>query len=146
MFLRPFAISAKGFRPFFLLASVFAAAIVPLWVAMLAGLTSPGAYLDPSSWHAHEMVFGFAVAVIAGFLLTAVGNWTQRETAVGTPLLALAALWVLGRVAMVLAGSLPRGRARPPVAALKAQQKMTSVRVPGVEFLRAGVSSPRVDR
>jgi uncharacterized protein involved in response to NO len=55
------------------------------------------------------MVFGFAVAVIAGFLLTAVGNWTQRETVVGAPLLALAAVWVLGRAAMIAAGSLPRG-------------------------------------
>ena len=55
------------------------------------------------------MVPGYAVAVIAGFLLTAVGNWTQRETLVGTPLLALSALWVLGRVAMAFAGALPRG-------------------------------------
>ena len=55
------------------------------------------------------MVLGYAVAVIAGFLLTAVGNWTQRETLVGTPLLALSALWVLGRVAMAFAGALPRG-------------------------------------
>jgi uncharacterized protein involved in response to NO len=55
------------------------------------------------------MVFGFAVAVIAGFLLTAVGNWTGRETAVGAPLLALAALWAAGRVAMLFAAALPRG-------------------------------------
>jgi uncharacterized protein involved in response to NO len=55
------------------------------------------------------MIFGFAIAVFAGFLLTAVGNWTGRETLVGTPLLAAGALWALGRVGMALAGSLPRG-------------------------------------
>jgi uncharacterized protein involved in response to NO len=104
-----FAIAAKGFRPFFLLAAVFAASIVPLWMLVVTGFVRPVDYLEPASWHAHEMVFGYAVAVVAGFLLTAVGNWTQRETLVGPPLLALAALWVLGRVAMTLAGALPRG-------------------------------------
>lgn len=92
------AIAAKGFRPFFLLAAAFAALLVPLWLLVLDGKLAPGRYLDPIYWHAHEMVFGYAVAVIAGFLLTAVGNWTKRETLVGAPLLALAALWVLGRV------------------------------------------------
>ena len=103
------ALSAKGFRPFFLLAALFAIAIVPLWLLVLSGLVRPTTYLDAASWHAHEMVFGFAVAVISGFLLTAVGNWTKRETVIGAPLLALAALWLLGRLAMVFAGSLPRG-------------------------------------
>ena len=101
------ALAAKGFRPFFLLASAFAAAIVPVWILIITGVVRPTAYLDATSWHAHEMVFGFAVAVIAGFLLTAVGNWTHRETAVGAPLLALAALWLGGRVAMIFGGSLP---------------------------------------
>jgi uncharacterized protein involved in response to NO len=104
-----FALAEKGFRPFFLLGAVFAAAIVPIWLLVLAGVLRPGTYLDATSWHAHEMVFGFAVAVIAGFLLTAVGNWTGRETATGAPLLALAALWVGGRVAMACANVLPRG-------------------------------------
>ena len=104
-----FALSAKGFRPFFLLAALFAAAVVPLWLLVLGGVAAPAAYLDPAGWHAHEMVFGFSVAVISGFLLTAVGNWTQRETLVGTPLLALAGLWILGRAAMLGAGHLPRG-------------------------------------
>ena len=104
-----FAIAAKGFRPFFLLAACFAASIVPVWIAILAGLVPPSTTLDPTTWHAHEMVFGFAVAVIAGFLLTAASNWTQRETVVGAPLLALSALWLAGRAAMVLPGVLPRG-------------------------------------
>jgi uncharacterized protein involved in response to NO len=103
------ALAAKGFRPFFLLAASFAVAIVPLWLLILGGVVRPSVYLAPAVWHAHEMVFGFAVAVIAGFLLTAVGNWTQRETVVGTPLLALAGVWILGRIAMLLAGRLPPG-------------------------------------
>jgi uncharacterized protein involved in response to NO len=101
------AIVGKGFRPFFLLAGAFGAAIIPLWMLVLTGLIQPGDYLPASVWHAHEMVFGFAVAVLAGFLLTAVSNWTKRETLTGVPLLALAALWLLGRVAMLLSGRLP---------------------------------------
>ena len=103
-----FALSANGFRVFFLLAAVFAGLIVPIWMLVVTSVLRPSVYLDPTVWHAHEMVFGFAVAVIAGFLLTAVGNWTHRPTLVGVPLLALAALWTLGRVAMALAGVLPR--------------------------------------
>jgi uncharacterized protein involved in response to NO len=103
------ALAEKGFRPFFLLAATFASAIVPLWILVIAGVLRPTSYLDATSWHAHEMVLGYAVAVIAGFLLTAVGNWTRRETLVGAPLLALSGLWVLGRVAMAFAGALPRG-------------------------------------
>jgi uncharacterized protein involved in response to NO len=105
------AVAGKGFRPFFLLAGAFATAIVPLWMLVLLGVAPLPAYLDPIGWHAHEMVFGFAVAVLAGFLLTAVGNWTGRETATGAPLLALAALWIAGRAAMLGAASLPRGAA-----------------------------------
>jgi uncharacterized protein involved in response to NO len=100
---------AKGFRPFFLLAAAFASAIVPLWILVLAGVAQPKGYLAPPIWHAHEMLFGFAVAVMAGFLLTAVGNWTKRETVVGAPLLALAGLWVAGRFAVYFGGTLPRG-------------------------------------
>jgi uncharacterized protein involved in response to NO len=100
---------AKGFRPFFLLAALYAIVMVPLWLAVLNGRLPPSTYLQLSTWHAHEMTWGFVVAVVAGFLLTAVGNWTQRETATGMPLLALALLWVAGRLAMLFAGSLPRG-------------------------------------
>jgi uncharacterized protein involved in response to NO len=102
------ALARKGFRPFFVLASAFASVIVPLWLLVVGGVLRPGAYLEPPIWHAHEMVFGFAIAVVAGFLLTAVGNWTQRETLVGAPLLALALLWVAGRVAMLAPALLPR--------------------------------------
>lgn len=98
---------SKGFRPFFWLAAVFAMAIVPTWLLILGGRLQATAYLDATSWHAHEMVFGFVIAVIAGFLLTAVGNWTQRETAIGLPLLALAGLWLAGRLAMAFSATLP---------------------------------------
>lgn len=101
------AFARKGFRPFFLLAAIFAAAMVPLWLLSLFGIVRQAAYLDGVTWHAHEMIFGYAVAVIAGFLLTAVGNWTQRETAIGGQLLALAALWALGRIAMTAPLPLP---------------------------------------
>ena len=101
------ALAQKGFRPFFLLAAVFAAAILPIWLLALSGLFQIHAYLDPTHWHAHEMVFGYSVAVIAGFLLTAVGNWTGRETAIGVPLILLALLWVLGRVSVTFPGLFP---------------------------------------
>ena len=100
---------AKGFRPFFLLAAIHAVVIVPLWLAILRGWFAPSAYLEPTIWHAHEMIWGYTSAVVAGFLLTAVGNWTQRETAVGWSLAGLALLWLAGRLAMLLAGTLPRG-------------------------------------
>ncbi|MBS2018809.1 MAG: NnrS family protein [Deltaproteobacteria bacterium] len=99
--------AGKGFRPFFLLAGLFAALLVPIWLLALSGLVRPDAYFDATSWHAHEMVFGLATAVIAGFLLTAVSNWTARETLVGPPLLALAALWTAARASFVVPG-LPR--------------------------------------
>ncbi len=102
-------ISAKGFRPFFILAATFAASIIVLWLLVLFGVVAPTNYLDAPTWHAHEMVFGFAVAVIAGFLLTAVGNWTKVETVTGKPLLALCAVWLAGRVAMTIPSVFPRG-------------------------------------
>ena len=102
------AVVAKGFRPFFFLAALFAVTSLPLWLLALYGEFDPSGYLDIAMWHAHEMVFGFAVAVIVGFLLTAVGNWTQRETLVGAPLLGLAALWIVGRVCMTCAALVPR--------------------------------------
>jgi uncharacterized protein involved in response to NO len=100
---------AKGFRPFFLLAASYALAMVPLWLAILNGLVPPSTHLEPSVWHAHEMLHGFAMAVIAGFLLTAVGNWTQRETATGPWLAGLALLWLTGRAALLSPSALPGG-------------------------------------
>ena len=92
-----FALWQLGFRPFYLLASVFAALSIGLWAAQVAGwLSHP--YLAGPLWHAHEMLFGFTLAVVVGFLLTAGRNWSNRPTLTGIPLAALALLWVAGRV------------------------------------------------
>jgi uncharacterized protein involved in response to NO len=92
-----YALWALGFRPFYLLASVYAALSVPLWTLQFSGLL-PGAYLQGPAWHAHEMLFGFALAVIVGFLFTAGRNWTGQPTPTGATLAALAGLWVAARV------------------------------------------------
>jgi uncharacterized protein involved in response to NO len=88
----------KGFRPFFLLAGLWAVGVVPWWALTYEQPMSGDPGLESISWHSHEMVFGFAMAVIAGFLLTAVENWTGRPTARGPFLAALAGLWVIGRL------------------------------------------------
>ena len=92
-----FALWNLGFRPFYLLASLFSAVSVLLWAAQYSGWL-PSSYLQGPLWHGHEMLFGYTLAVIAGFLLTAVRAWTGQPTPTGVPLMALAALWVLGRV------------------------------------------------
>ncbi|MBF0110023.1 MAG: NnrS family protein [Magnetococcales bacterium] len=94
---------AYGFRPFFLLGSLWGVLAMTLWLMILYGpLESPG--LLPSSWwHGHEMIFGFVAAMAAGFLLTAVTNWTQTTPLRGIPLMALAGIWLLGRIFMWLA-------------------------------------------
>ncbi len=87
-----------GFRPFFLLATVSAIVLVPAWLGVVGGGLG-SAYFSGARFHAHEMIFGFAVAVIAGFLSTAASVWTKRRIVSGTPLGLLAGLWVLGRLA-----------------------------------------------
>ncbi len=91
-----------GFRPFYLLAALFAVSALPVWLAIYLGIIPASAYLSGVAWHSHEMVFGFAIAVISGFLLTAVRNWTGLPTPSGGPLAALALLWVSGRVLLLL--------------------------------------------
>lgn len=89
---------ALGFRPFYLAGAAAALLLLPTWLAVYAGLlTLPLA--DPLAWHAHEMLFGFGAAIIAGFLLTAVRNWTGAETPRHLPLAALVAVWLAGRLA-----------------------------------------------
>jgi uncharacterized protein involved in response to NO len=92
-----FALWALGFRPFYLLAASFAALSVALWVLQYSGFVQAGV-LRGAAWHGHEMIFGYAFAVVAGFLLTAVRNWTQRDTPTGAWLAALVLLWVAGRI------------------------------------------------
>ncbi len=92
-----------GFRPFYLGAAAYAMLAVPLWIALLLGQVTLQLTLSPLLWHAHEMLFGFAVAVIVGFLLTAGKAWTGLATPRGAVLAALAGLWLAARLAAVFA-------------------------------------------
>lgn len=91
-----------GFRPFFLAAGVYATLAMLLWLVMLIrpGLLVPG--MSPAWWHAHEMLFGYLGAVISGFLLTAVPNWTGRSPLAGTGVATLFGVWLLARFASLL--------------------------------------------
>jgi uncharacterized protein involved in response to NO len=104
---RHFALFDYGFRPFFLLCGLFALGIVPLWLFRFAHASVPFGALPGVYWHAHEMVFGFVAAAIAGFLLTAVPSWTGSPGFAGRPLKVMVALWLAGRVAMALTDTLP---------------------------------------
>ncbi len=99
-----FALFALGFRPFFLGAGVSAVLLMALWLVLFRNGGQFGLILTPVLWHAHEMIFGFAGAVIAGFLLTAVQNWTQIRTLHGVPLGILFGLWVAARIAPFVHG------------------------------------------
>ena len=90
-----------GFRPFYSLASIFAIAAMIVWLCAFAGLSGTGDYLYGVVWHSHEMLFGFSAAVIAGFLLTAVRNWTGLPTPSGAALAMLALLWLAARVMII---------------------------------------------
>jgi uncharacterized protein involved in response to NO len=127
---RGFALWQLGFRPFYLLASVYAAVSVLLWSLQFAGrLAAP--YLQGPLWHAHEMLFGFTLAVVVGFLFTAGRNWTNQPTPTGMALAALAALWVAGRVLVLT----PWGWASALVNAAFPFAAAIALAVP---FLRAG--------
>ncbi len=92
------ALLALGFRPFFLLAGLGAVGLLAVWLGYVSAPARLQAYYAGTFWHAHEMLFGYTVAVICGFLLTAVRNWTDMPTPSGAPLGVLAGLWVLGRL------------------------------------------------
>ncbi|MBE0436861.1 MAG: NnrS family protein [Methylomicrobium sp.] len=96
-----------GFRPFFILAGLFALLLILLWNAIYKGELSVQNYYAPNIWHAHEMLVGYSVAVIAGFLLTAVKNWTGQATASGDRLAGLCLLWLYGRILPFYAELLP---------------------------------------
>jgi uncharacterized protein involved in response to NO len=102
-----FALFDYGFRPFFLLCGLYALVIVPLWLFRFAHASVPFGALPGVYWHAHEMLFGFVAAAIAGFLLTAVPSWTGSPGFAGRPLLLMVCLWLGGRVAMALVDVLP---------------------------------------
>jgi len=92
-----------AFRPLFLLATLYAIAVVPLWAAAWLGyVPMPTALGTPTWWHAHEMIYGFAGAAIGCFALTAVAAWTKRPAVAGAPLMILSGLWVIARVLFAL--------------------------------------------
>jgi uncharacterized protein involved in response to NO len=97
----------QGFRPFFLAAGLWGAAALALWLHMLAeGVALPSRF-DPLAWHIHEMLFGFVMAGIAGFVLTAIPNWTTRPMIGGGRLGLLAGLWLLGRLVGLISAMVP---------------------------------------
>ncbi|XOV83501.1 MAG: NnrS family protein [bacterium] len=96
-----------GFRLFYLLAGVFALVSIPVWIMVYLGHAHIDCYLDGFAWHQHEMVFGFAPAVIVGFLLTAVRNWTGLATPTNGSLAALGCLWLAGRILVFTGPALP---------------------------------------
>lgn len=91
-----------AFRPFFLLAALWAAAAIIIWMAAYSGAPVLGEVVDPLGWHQHEMLFGFVGAAVIGFLLTAIANWTGRPLLGGSGLAVLAALWIAVRVCFAL--------------------------------------------
>ena len=94
------ALFSYGFRPFFFFGSVYAGAVILVWLPAFYGTLQLGTAFAPRDWHVHEMLFGYIAAVVAGFLLTAVPNWTGRLPLQGRPLFLLFSTWVAGRIAV----------------------------------------------
>jgi len=94
------AVLSYGFRPFFLLAALFAVAAMAAWIGALTLGWEVGGSYGVLNWHAHEMLFGYTTAALAGYMLTAIPNWTGRLPVAGLPLLGLVLLWLSGRLAM----------------------------------------------
>jgi uncharacterized protein involved in response to NO len=103
------AVLSAGFRPFFLLAAVWACLVVPTSIAFFAGWIQSSTAFPLNVWHAHEMAFGYGGAVVAGFLLTAIPNWTGRMPLQGVPLALLVLLWLCGRIAVLFSGRIGIG-------------------------------------
>lgn len=101
---RGLALLSYGFRPFFLFGAIYSGLAIVFWVLMVQGQIELTSVFIPRDWHVHEMLYGFVPAVVTGFLLTAIPNWTGRLPIQGRPLLALFAVWVAGRVAISLSG------------------------------------------
>jgi len=97
---RGHALFSYGFRPFFLFGSIYAGAIILVWLPAFYGRFALSTAFAPRDWHVHEMLFGYIAAVVAGFLLTAVPNWTGRLPLQGRPLMLLFSAWVAGRIAV----------------------------------------------
>lgn len=105
--LRLTAVLSYAFRPLFLAAASWAIISIAVWLAMFLGYVRLPTRFDPLTWHIHEMLFGFVMAAVGGFLLTAIANWTKRLPVSGYPLAVLTGLWVLGRIACLISADLP---------------------------------------
>lgn len=97
----------QAFRPMFLLGAGFSAFAIALWLLILAGVVSPPVYGHALFWHSHEMLFGFVAAIVVGFLLTAVQNWTGLRATHGSTLAILTVLWLAGRLVLLVGEALP---------------------------------------
>lgn len=105
------ALLSYGFRPFFLFGAAWAALMIALWLPVLSGTFALPTTFGPIEWHVHELLYGYVPAVVAGFLLTAVPNWTGRLPVIGKPLLGLVTLWAAGRVAILVSAVIGAGPA-----------------------------------
>jgi uncharacterized protein involved in response to NO len=104
---RQVAVLTHAFRPTFLGAGIWAIVAIAIWLAVLFGYFQLPTRFGPLAWHIHEMLFGFVMAAVAGFLLTAIPNWTGRLPVRGVPLAVLASLWLLGRIVCLISADLP---------------------------------------
>lgn len=104
---QPVALLRLPFRPFFLLGALHSIASLALWIGIFANQLSLGVYGGPLWWHVHEMLFGYACAIIVGFLLTAVRTWTGQPGLQGAPLAGLVALWLAGRLLLLFPAAVP---------------------------------------
>ena len=107
--LKPYAgpaLLSYGFRPFFLLGSIWAGLEVLAWLPMFYGELSLATAFSPRDWHVHELLFGYVPAIVAGFLLTAIPNWTGRLPLQGPPLAGLVLVWLAGRYAVTLSANI----------------------------------------
>jgi len=105
--LRQPAVLSYAFRSMFLAAGSWAIVAIVLWLAVFLGYMQLPTRFDPLAWHIHEMLFGFVMAVVAGFLLTAIPNWTKRLPVRGYPLALLTGLWLIGRIVCLISIDLP---------------------------------------
>src|SRR5688572_15016490 len=100
------ALLSYGFRPFFLFGAIYAGLAVLVWLPVFTGELALRTAFAPRDWHVHEMLYGYVPAVVTGFLLTAIPNWTGRLPIQGIPLLGLVIVWFAGRVAVTFSATI----------------------------------------
>src|SRR6478752_7017591 len=107
--LRPYGgptLLSYGFRPFFFFGACYAALAIAVWLPLFEGEIALATLFASRDWHVHEMIFGYVAAVLTGFLLTAIPNWTGRLPLQGMPLLVLILVWIAGRFAVAWSSSI----------------------------------------